>query len=106
VPYVPPAPQFDLQAILESSKAALGYELHGYWVFMAQEGADRMIEHNFDSFFALAWPADPELWKTDMAPLGGLKAWLLANRKGPLPAYLTEEVCLSSYSLDPTLTLV
>ena len=82
---------------------------------MAQDGADKMIvdhvscnmdiAHQFlalrflthhrqwDTFFGILWPHDPILWKTDLAPTGACEAALLADKKTPLPWYLTEEVC-------------
>lgn len=58
-----------------------------------------------DSFLSIAFTSDPELWKTDFAPPGKLKEWLLADRKGHLASYMTDkvrtprllEVCATQY---------
>ncbi|KZT30637.1 epoxide hydrolase [Neolentinus lepideus HHB14362 ss-1] len=91
VGYQPPMPTFDVQQALQMTKQRLGYELYGYWMFFSSEGADRIIDNHWDSFFSLLFPHDPALWRTDMAPLGGFKAWLLADKTAPLPSYLTPE---------------
>lgn len=54
------------------------------------------VENSFcfrqwDTFFAILWPHDPILWKTDLAPIGAFEAALLADKKAPLPSYLTEK---------------
>ena len=41
LPYSPPAPHFDLHAVLENSKLTLGYETHGYWC----QSPTMFIEH-------------------------------------------------------------
>lgn len=112
--YVPPAPQFEVNAILELTKKTFGYELFGYWLFFSEDGADKVIEKHvstlnlvncygsfthfsslqWDSFYSVLFPSDPGSWKTDLAPRGALKAYLEADKKGPLPPYVTEEVRL------------
>jgi len=73
------------------SKQAFGYELFGYWLFLSEDGADKVIENYWDSFFSLVWPRDPMIWRTDMCPVGAAKAWILADKQTPLPWYMTEE---------------
>ncbi|EPQ60583.1 epoxide hydrolase [Gloeophyllum trabeum ATCC 11539] len=89
--YTPPMPKFDMHQALQMTKQRLGYELYGYWMFFSAEGADRIVDNHWDSFFSLVYPHDPTLWRTDLAPLGCCKAWLLANKTGPLPPYLSPE---------------
>ncbi|KDQ63387.1 hypothetical protein JAAARDRAFT_202842 [Jaapia argillacea MUCL 33604] len=91
VGYLPPSPNLDIQQMLTQSKELLGYELFGYWNFFSSEGADRIIENNMDSFISIMFPQDPELTKTDIAPLGALKAWLLANKRTARAPFMTEE---------------
>lgn len=45
----------------------------------------------WESFYSLIYPHDPELWKTHIAPQGAMKESLLAGFKAPLPKYLIEE---------------
>lgn len=51
-----------------------------------------MNEGQWDSFFSIIWPRDPQVWKTHFCPEGAVKAWLLADTQTPLVSYLTEEV--------------
>jgi hypothetical protein len=50
------------------------------------------VDSQMDSFLSILYPHNPESWKTDFAPLGAFKAYLLADKKAPLPSYLTEQV--------------
>jgi soluble epoxide hydrolase/lipid-phosphate phosphatase len=45
----------------------------------------------WDSYLSLIFPSDPNLWKTDLCPIGGLKAWLELDRKSPLPSYVSQD---------------
>jgi soluble epoxide hydrolase/lipid-phosphate phosphatase len=49
-----------------------------------------ILNYITDSYFSLVYPSDPDLWKTNLGPIGGLKEWLTADRRSPLPSYLTE----------------
>jgi pimeloyl-ACP methyl ester carboxylesterase len=89
--YIPPAVGFDMQEALASTKKLMGYELYGYWLFFSEPGADKVIESHFDSFTSVLYPSDPKSWITHLAPVGALKAWLLADQTSPLPPYITEE---------------
>jgi soluble epoxide hydrolase/lipid-phosphate phosphatase len=42
--YFPPSPEFDIHQALETSKKVFGYELFGYWPFMARDDAYEVIE--------------------------------------------------------------
>jgi len=42
--YVAPAPEFNLPNALAMTKQVFGYELLGYWLFFAEDGADKIIE--------------------------------------------------------------
>jgi soluble epoxide hydrolase / lipid-phosphate phosphatase len=42
--YVPPSPTFNLSNALVMTKKMFGYELMGYWHFLAEDGADKIIE--------------------------------------------------------------
>ncbi|KAH7929858.1 alpha/beta-hydrolase [Leucogyrophana mollusca] len=91
VPYVVPNPDFEYNKHMQDTKAALGYVLHGYWEFFGEEGAVQIIHDHWDSSYSLGYPHDPKLWLDHLAPVGGMKAWLLNDTRTPLPAYLTEE---------------
>ncbi|KZP16706.1 alpha/beta-hydrolase [Athelia psychrophila] len=89
VPYAPPNSMTALERNAHFSKL-IGFERFGYWFFMAEEGSDKLIENNWESFRSLYYPDDPTLWRTYLNPSGGVKSWLLADKKGPLPPYITE----------------
>jgi len=91
VGYLPPSPEFDISNFQALSKQVFGYELLGYWFLFTEDGADKIIESHWDSFFSLLWPHDPQTWRTDFGPAGAAKAWLLADKQTPLPSYITEE---------------
>lgn len=44
------------------------------------------------SLYNAMFPLDPKMWVTDVAPIGALRAWLVADKKTPLPSYLTPMV--------------
>ena len=54
-----------------------------------------MFPLQLDSWLSLIYPSDPAIWKTDMAPKGAMRAWLVADKHAPLPSYLAEEVGLA-----------
>jgi soluble epoxide hydrolase / lipid-phosphate phosphatase len=120
VGYICPSPEADFSTTLAMSKQAFGYELFGYWLFLSEDGADKVIENyvclfpcscvhlgmnieQWDSFLSLVWPRDPMIWRTDMCPVGAAKAWILADKQTPLPWYMTKEVGLS---LNPSPVLL
>ncbi|KAI0060509.1 alpha/beta-hydrolase [Artomyces pyxidatus] len=76
---------------MEVAKQLAGYELFGYWSFFSSEGADKLVESHFDSFFSLFFPNPPSLWVEHMRPGGAFEAWIKSDRRSPLPAYVTEE---------------
>ncbi|KAH9943616.1 Alpha/Beta hydrolase protein [Amylocystis lapponica] len=88
--YTLPYTDFNYPAAVAATEKMLGYAPFGYWAFFSEEGASETIREHWDSFYSILHPPDAAVWKTDFAPPGALKAWLLADKKGPLPAYLTE----------------
>lgn len=46
ISYLAPNPDFDLEAALKVTKAAFGYELIGYQVFLAEDAAAEILEKN------------------------------------------------------------
>lgn len=110
VGYLAPEPA-DIENLLKLTKALLGYEVVGYQVFLSEEGTDKIIESHvrgarsasrvwyanaaqFDAFYAIIFPHNPDIWKTDMSPLGALKKTLLEDKFTQYASYLTEEVGL------------
>ncbi|KZP25937.1 alpha/beta-hydrolase [Athelia psychrophila] len=89
--YLPPFFTADFAALSAATKAAVGYECFGYWPFFNEDDADEIIEDHLDSFLSVNFSNDPTLLKTDMAPLGALKAWLMAGRMAPFCAYIPDE---------------
>ena len=47
--------------------------------------------YQLSSFFSLAFPPDPAIWRDNLAPLAAARAWLNVNTTTALAAYLTEE---------------
>jgi len=83
--YLPPAPEFDIDAFNAEAKKQLGYETFGYWPFFAQEdNASQIIQEHIEFFFSLGFTADPILLKYHVAPTGELKKWLLEDKKADL----------------------
>jgi len=92
VGYVPPGALKDVATLNAISKQTLGYEIRGFHLFFVSEGAAEKIEAHIDSFMSIFWPANPELWKTDMAPVGAIETWIMNDRGiGERPSYLSAE---------------
>ncbi|PGH05325.1 hypothetical protein GX51_03046 [Blastomyces parvus] len=91
VPYTLPAERFDFEAINAVMKGLLGFERFGYLKFFASEEAAGLIEEHMESFFALFYPADADLWIEHLGPTGTLETWLRNDCKAPLAPYVTEE---------------
>ncbi|KAF8990696.1 alpha/beta-hydrolase [Hymenopellis radicata] len=72
-------------------KEMVGYDVLAYMYFFVEDGAPKLVEKNFDSFFSLLYPNSPETWKEHMCSAGGAKAWVENNKTTPLPSYLTSE---------------
>ncbi|KAJ8085087.1 hypothetical protein PM082_003871 [Marasmius tenuissimus] len=91
VAYAPPNPQFDYEYIKTFVKERIGYESVGYWAFLNEEDAAKTIEANFEKFYNIVYPEDPELWKSDFTPMGALKDYLTTKPAAPSPSWLTAE---------------
>ncbi|KAF9022961.1 alpha/beta-hydrolase [Hymenopellis radicata] len=89
--YYPIRRENDYEAVMEQTRAVLGYGLIGYWTFFAEADAPGIIEGNLDSFFALVYAKDPALWATDLAPLDAFKQWILDGRTTPVADFITAE---------------
>ncbi|CAF1475445.1 unnamed protein product [Adineta ricciae] len=82
---------FDLDKAIEASRETIGYEILGYWKFFDAEDAAEIIENNLDSFIDLAFASDSTLWKTDLAPVGKARNWLINGNRTTRGSYMTEE---------------
>jgi len=89
--YAPPNPDTPWHEMANRMKEHFGRELTGYQLFFVEDGADKIIESHWDSFYSVVWPEKHETWIDHICPTGAAKAWLLADKRTPLPAYLTEE---------------
>ncbi|UJR34788.1 hypothetical protein I4U23_027569 [Adineta vaga] len=81
---------FDLDQALESSRKAIGYENLGYWKFFEANDAAEIIERNLESFIDLAFANDSMLWKTDLAPVGKARNWLINGKRTTRASFMTE----------------
>ncbi|CAF1200455.1 unnamed protein product [Adineta ricciae] len=90
VAYSPPF-RFNLNAALQQSLTDYGYESIGYWTFFAADDAARIIERNVDSFIDLLFAANATLARTDVAPVGKIRAWLNNNTRTDRATYMTKE---------------
>ncbi|KZP02305.1 alpha/beta-hydrolase, partial [Athelia psychrophila] len=89
--YLPPFFTADFAALSTATKAAVGYECFGYWPFFNEDDADKLIEEHLDSFLSVGFSNDPTLLQSDFAPVGALKAWLVAGKMATFGAYITDE---------------
>ncbi|KAK7047663.1 hypothetical protein VNI00_006431 [Paramarasmius palmivorus] len=94
VGYIPPPPpgtNFSLEECNERTKKAYGYEVVGYWEFFSAPDAGTIIMANLETALNLVFPADYELWKTDVAPLGALRASFSSGEAYPPAPWLSTE---------------
>ncbi|KAJ7250806.1 alpha/beta-hydrolase [Mycena rebaudengoi] len=76
---------------LEAVAQMVGYDVGAYMRFFIHPDAPGLIEKNFDSFFSLLYPEQPEMWKETMCVSGGAREWIESNKTTGLPSYLTLE---------------
>ncbi|KAJ7243077.1 alpha/beta-hydrolase [Mycena rebaudengoi] len=92
VGYSPPNTVYaDLIKQLEVVAQMVGYDVGAYMRFFIHPDAPGLIEKNFDSFFSLVYPEQPEMWKETMCVSGGAREWIESNKTTGLPSYLTLE---------------
>ncbi len=91
VPYSPPGREMDVEKINQQTRKKLGFEQFGYWLFLTEDGAGKLIGENWESFFSLVYPANSSIWKTAFAPINGLKDWLVSGSRTHVASYITEE---------------
>ncbi|PHH91786.1 hypothetical protein CDD83_10282 [Cordyceps sp. RAO-2017] len=85
--YSEPEFVWDMEALNKASREAFGYETFGYWWWHNTEEAVKDCQDHPASLFTLAYPADPSVWKTDLAPVGKAAAYVRAGKLRPLPAW-------------------
>jgi soluble epoxide hydrolase/lipid-phosphate phosphatase len=44
-----------------------------------------------DSFAYICYSSNPDLWKSDLCPVGKLQDWLQGGKTAPLPSWITKE---------------
>ncbi|KAK7051648.1 hypothetical protein VNI00_004627 [Paramarasmius palmivorus] len=91
VGYQAPSADFNWNAINAMTKEKIGYELFGYWGFFSEDGADKLIEENFEKFFNLAYPENAKQWISDFIPLGACKTYLTSKPAAPPASWLPED---------------
>lgn len=91
VPYSPPGRPMDIASINKATRRKFGFEQFGYWLFLASDGAGKLMGENWESFFSIVYPATPSIWKTAFAPIGGLRDWLASKSKTHVASYITDE---------------
>ncbi|ESK90762.1 epoxide hydrolase [Moniliophthora roreri MCA 2997] len=87
----PPGVKIDMDACNEASKKAFGYEVLGYWEFFSAPDAPEVIMSHLDTFLDMAFAADPEIWKTDIAPTGAVRACLTSGKTYEQATWLTPQ---------------
>jgi len=80
-----------LNAINTSTEQMLGYPVFGYWYLFNEETAGKVIGNHWDSFYSLVYPAEPDQWKKDFAPIGALRGFIEADSKAEMASYITPE---------------
>ena len=91
VPYSPPGRAMDVADVNKATKKRFGYEQFGYWLFLTEDGAGKVIGENWESFFSVIYPENHSIWKVAFAPINGLKDWLTAGSKTHVAGYICEE---------------
>lgn len=88
VPFTVPGTMVDLPRVNAATKKTLGYEMMGYWDFLAQERAGKVIADNWEVFLNLCYPADADVWKTHLAPMGAVERFLTTTSVEASAQYL------------------
>ncbi|THH28932.1 hypothetical protein EUX98_g5256 [Antrodiella citrinella] len=86
-----PTPNFDIDQYLAETTATLGYDPFGYWAFLSEKGADKLIEEHIEAFMSALFAQDPRVIKDDFALPGVLKKSLLSEFRAPLGDFMTKE---------------
>ncbi|KAF8912984.1 Alpha/Beta hydrolase protein [Gymnopilus junonius] len=87
-PYYAPRPKSNIEFTSKLTKKMCGYELCGHTVFYSEDGSDKLIENQLDSFFSVLFPSDPKVRVTHVAPIGALRSWLEHGRKAEMGPWI------------------
>ncbi|KAJ1325497.1 lipid-phosphate phosphatase-like protein [Microdochium nivale] len=90
VGYSYPAGFIDIDAVNARTLAATGLAQYGYWYFVNHFTAPDVIGSHLESFYTSTYAANSTTQGRDSAHIGALRAWLNANKIGPLAAWDTE----------------
>ncbi|CAF1945478.1 unnamed protein product [Rotaria magnacalcarata] len=82
---------FDLDRSLVALNTAFGYPTLGYWKFLNSDDAAVIIETNAESFMDLTFTSNPLQWKTDFAPIGKMRDWVIHGRRTSRASYMTQD---------------
>jgi soluble epoxide hydrolase/lipid-phosphate phosphatase len=58
-----PSAKLDLDAVNEQLKATFGYEVFGFWKWIASPDAPKLLESRLESLFSLLFAKDAGIWK-------------------------------------------
>ncbi|ESK82639.1 epoxide hydrolase [Moniliophthora roreri MCA 2997] len=86
VGYLPPPPsgaKFDLNVCKQRTKKVLGHEAFGYHEFFSASDADEVTVVNLKTMLNVKFPADYEIWRTDVIPIGSYRASLTSGPACP-----------------------
>jgi len=80
-----------MDVFMASLKGLLGYESFGYWYFLAEDDAGKLLEDNISSLLSILLGTDRSQFKENFMDIGGLKAALQRQYETPLRSYITDE---------------
>ncbi|KAI0128326.1 Alpha/Beta hydrolase protein, partial [Xylariales sp. AK1849] len=87
VGYLEPGLVWNIDAFIEATREAFGYETYGYWLWHNTEEAIKDCEEHPASAFNLLYPADPADWKIHFAPVGKAAEYVRAGKTDALPSW-------------------
>ncbi|ERF68922.1 hypothetical protein EPUS_08082 [Endocarpon pusillum Z07020] len=101
VSYLEPGFVLDADAFNDMTENAFGYAAYGYWKWHNTEEAVKDCDENPASVFSLFYPTDPELFKTDLGPVGKAAAFVTSGQTTASPSwYSTDEQAVRSKIFD------
>ena len=50
-----------------------------------------LIHAQAESFYSLVFTSEPSLWRINISPEGGLKKWLLEEKRAPVAAWAPDK---------------
>ncbi|TAQ85884.1 hypothetical protein B7494_g5794 [Chlorociboria aeruginascens] len=92
VAFTPAGRKLDIGKVNEMSQKMLGYPTYGYWLFLTEDGAGKIIGDNWEKFFNIVFAKDNTRWADTFAPFGALKEYLLtSDRNCEVASYISPE---------------